>query len=380
MSQDASRHYFVTGATGTVGSAVVERILREPDTQVSILVRADDATALEARRQSLLAHWGTTADSSVAHRLHALSGDILKPELGLAPAQWAGLVSSATHIIHCAASVKLNMPMDLARATAVTPTASVLALARKARQGGPLQKVELVSTVGVWGRTPGVLPERPVPEVDVFHNTYEAAKAEAEKLVWSLQGELPVTVHRPSMVVGRRVDGRVMSFQVFYHLCEFLSGARTWGVMPGLGQTRLDTVPVDWVADALYWSSTEPSTAGSVLHLCSGPERAMPLTALQAQVRQLWRESGRPVPALKPVNLRVLSAMVPVLGLLGGANARRALRALPPVLAYLAEDQGFSNAQTSRPLAQAGLPLPAVETYLAAVLGRYLRDRRGAAA
>ncbi len=377
MSPNPGRHYFVTGATGTVGSAVVERILAEPDTRVSILVRASDEAALEARRQNLLTHWGMAADSSAARRLHALSGDILKPDLGLTPAHWAELVSSTTHIVHCAASVKLNMSMDLARATAVTPTATVLALARQARQSGSLQKLELVSTVGVWGRAPGVLPERPVPEVDSFHNTYEAAKAEAEKLVWSLNGELPVTVHRPSMVVGRRSDGRVMSFQVFYHLCEFLSGVRTWGVMPRLGQTRLDTVPVDWVAEALVWSSTQASTAGMVLHLCSGPELAVPLTQLQAHVRRLWRDTGVRLPALKQVNLRVLSAMVPALGVLGGEGARRALRALPPVLAYLAEDQGFSNTQTNSLLARAGLPLPTVDTYLDAVLGRYLRDRHG---
>jgi thioester reductase-like protein len=376
MSQDNSRHYFVTGATGTVGSAVVERILREPDTRVSILVRADNEAALEDRRQHLLAHWGVAADSTAARRLQALSGDILKPKLGLAPGPWSEVVNDATHIVHCAASVKLNMAMDLARATAVTPTAAVLDLSRQARQGGRLQKVEIVSTVGVWGRTPGVLPERPVPEVNSFHNTYEAAKAEAEKLIWALEGQFPVTVHRPSMVVGRRGDGQVMSFQVFYHLCEFLSGVRTRGIMPTLGHTRLDTVPVDWVAEAIHWSSRQPSTAGAVLHLCSGPGHATPLTDLQDRVRRLWQAHGVPLPGLKRVNLRVLSAAVPVLGLLGGPGARRALRALPPVLAYLAEDQGFSNDRSCDWLAQAGLALPPPPTYLDAVLVRYLRERR----
>lgn len=374
-----NRHYFVTGATGTVGSAVVERILRAPDTQASILVRADDDTALAARRLALLAHWGEADDGPLARRLHVVRGDIQQPRLGLEPADWVRVAAEATHIIHCAASVKLNMPVEVARATAVLPTDSVLALARQALRHGTLRKVELVSTVGVWGRTPGVMPERPLPEVSSFHNTYEAAKSEAEKLVWALQGELPVTVHRPSMVVGRRGDGRVMSFQVFYHLCEFLSGARTRGIMPALGHTRLDTVPVDWVAEVLFWSSNQADTAGAVLHLCSGPQEAIALTALQAQVRQAWQAHGVALPALRQVNLKLLSALVPVLGLLGGARARRALRALPPVLAYLAEDQGFANTMTQQRLAAAGLALPPVHSYLPAVLSRYLEQRHPSA-
>lgn len=370
-----NRHYFVTGATGTVGSAVVERILREPDTQATILARAADDSALAVRRRELLAHWGAPDDGPLAHRLHLVRGDIQQPQLGLQPADWARLAEEATHIVHCAASVKLNMSLDVARATAVLPTGSVLDLARQGMQQGVLRKVELVSTVGVWGRTPGVMPERPLPEVDSFHNTYEAAKSEAEKLVWALQGELPVTVHRPSMVVGRQGDGRVMSFQVFYHLCEFLSGIRTRGIMPALGTTRLDTVPVDWVADVLFWSSNQADTAGAVLHLCSGPHEAIALTALQAHVREAWQAHGLAVPRLRQVNLRLLSALVPVLGLLGGQRARRALRALPPVLAYLAEDQGFDNTQTQQRLTAAGLALPPVRSYLPAVLSHYLAQR-----
>ena len=52
-------------------------------------------------------------------------------------------------------------------------------------RAGTLRKIDLVSTVGVWGRTPGHMPERRLPEVSEFHNTYEAAKAEAERVVWN---------------------------------------------------------------------------------------------------------------------------------------------------------------------------------------------------
>ncbi|MDE2276981.1 MAG: SDR family oxidoreductase, partial [Burkholderiales bacterium] len=310
--------------------------------------------------------------AGAAARVRALRGDIVQPGFGLGETEQARLAAETTHIIHCAASVNLNMPLERARATAVTPTRTVLELARRAQQSDRLRKVDLVSTVGVWGRSPGVMPERPLPEVSDFHNTYEAAKAEAERVVWAEGGGLPITVHRPSMVVGDASTGRVIHFQIFYHLCEFLSGVRTFGVMPHLGQTRLDIVPVDWVAAAIDWASREPETAGRILHLCAGPEGALDLGALQERVRGLWRERGRRLPPLRRVDRRLLQRLVPVIGSVAGAKARRALRGLPPVLAYLAESQAFGNAESSRSLAAAGLPVPAAESYLDRVLTYYL--------
>ncbi|NRF66483.1 SDR family oxidoreductase [Aquincola sp. S2] len=375
-----AKSVFLTGATGTIGSALVPELLRQPQTRITLLVRARDDADLAARMAEMGRYWGATPDGTDTGRVQALRGDIAQPRFGLDDVQYERLVQDTTHIVHCAASVKLNMSLEEARATAVTPTRSMLELARRARDAGPLRKVDLVSTVGVWGRTPGVMPERRLPEVDSFHNTYEAAKSEAEKVVWDEGDGLPITVHRPSMVVGETGSGRVIHFQVFYHLCEFLSGVRTFGVMPTLGTVRLDTIPVDWVAQAIAWSSDRPEMAGRILHLCSGAERSIPLTRLQQVVRQTWRAAGRPVPRLWGVSRRLLESAVPVIGLLAGESTRRALRGLPPVLAYLAEDQGFGNAETARLLADAGLPVPKVEDYLPQVLDHYLQRRRTPAA
>ena len=373
-------HVFLTGASGTIGSALVPRLLADPAQQVTLLLRAADSADLQSRLTGLCAHWGLADGDTRLARLHMVRGDIAQPQLGLSDAQLADLARQTTHIIHCAASVKLNMALDEARATAVTPTRSVLALARRCAANGQLQKVDLVSTVGVWGRTPGAMPERRLPEVADFHNTYEAAKAEAERVVWAEGEGLPITVHRPSMVVGDSRDGRVIHFQVFYHLCEFLSGSRTFGIMPTLGHTRLDTVPVDWVADAIAWASAHPQTAGQIFHLCSGPERAILITTLQQVVRDTWQRHGRPLPTLRTLDRRWLERLVPVIGALAGARTRRALRGLPPVLAYLAEDQGFSNTDSLRRLQAAGLPLPDVHQYLQPVLQHYLAHQAARAA
>ena len=369
------KNIFLTGATGTIGSALLPRLLADEQAQITLLMRASDEAALAQRLAQLLAHCGIGADSPQARRVQALRGDISLPHFGLSAQQDAALAERSSHLIHCAASVKLTMSADEASATAVTPTRSVLALARRCASAGVLRKVDLVSTVGVWGRTPGHMPERRLPEVRDFHNTYEAAKAEAERVVWAEAEGLPLTVHRPSMVVGETGSGRVMHFQVFYHLCEFLSGARTFGIMPKLGNTRLDTVPVDWVADAIVWASHHPHTAGQIFHLCSGPDGALPLAPLQTRVRSLWQARGRPLPRLRTIDRGLLRRLIPVIGALTGASARRALRGLSPVLDYLDEDQGFTNTQTIAALADAGLPVPPIESYLDAVLGHYLDVR-----
>lgn len=367
----------LTGATGTIGSALVPQLLAEPGTRVTLLLRAADAAALRARLAGLMAFWRMPADDARAARIDVVRGDIVQPGLGLAPADHDAVVQQCSRIIHAAASVKLTMPAAEAHATAVTPTRSVLALARAIAARGGLRKVDLVSTVGVWGRTPGTMPERPLPEVRSFHNTYEAAKAEAERVVWDEGAGLPITVHRPSMVVGDSRDGRVIHFQVFYHLCEFLSGRRTFGIMPRLGSKRLDTVPVDWVAAAIAWSSAHPeASTGRILHLCAGPQ-AVPVAELQQLVRRLWQQQGRALPRLRTLPNQWLQRLVPVIGALGGAQARRALRALPPVLAYLAEEQDFGNADSLALLDGAGLPLPPVQPMLPVVLGHYLTQRDG---
>lgn len=374
------RSVFLTGATGTIGSALVPRLLSDPNTSVRLLIRARDDNDLHARLASMHVHWGFPPDAGQLRRISAIRGDISQPDFGLGAADHAQVVAETSHIIHCAASVNLLMPIEQARATAVTPTRTLLQFARLGVRAGALRKIDLVSTVGVWGRTPGQMPERRLPEVSEFHNTYEAAKAESERVIWAEGEGLPITIHRPSMVVGATETGRVRNFQVFYHLCEFLSGARTFGIIPTLGTTRLDIIPVDWVARAIDWSSQRVETSGRIFHLCSGPDDAIGLLRLQDRVRSAWQQHGRPLPALRRVPRRLLEMLVPAIGAVAGAKSRRALRALPPVLSYLAEDQCFSNEESARTFGAAGLPVPPVDSYLEQVLNFYLESRARAQA
>lgn len=367
---------FVTGATGAVGSAVVAALLADPDTELRLLIRAQSAAEADDRRDSLLHFLGVApSDSARRERVRALRGDATAPALGLDAAAFADLCSSCTHIVHAAGAVRMNLPLDEARRSAVGSAREIVALARACPQ---LRKVEFVSTVGVGGRLPGTLPESWIGSPRSYHNTYEQAKAEAEDLVRAeAERGLPLTIHRPSMVVGDSRTGAAIHFQIFYHLCEFLSGRRTFGLCPRLGSARLDTVPSDHVGAAIAWSIREPSTAGAILHLCSGPAHAIALDALQRLVRAEFAAAGLRTPPLVRVPPRAFGWATKALAPVVDERTRKALGTLPVFLDYLATEQAFGNASTLALLAAAGMPLPDPSEYLPVVLRRYVA-RKGA--
>ena len=366
---------FLTGGTGVVGSTVARTLLATPGTRLTLLLRGESDEEVNERLRSLQRFWNMPL-TQVTDRVEALRGDTSLPRFGLDAKRFERVAAECTRIIHCAALVRMNLPLAEARASAVKAAENVLELAHASRRAGDFEKVEFLSTVGVGGTRPGVLPECFISEPREYHNTYEQAKAEAEVVVARGVAEnLPITVHRPSMVVGDSRSGEVIRFQIFYHLVEFLSGRRTFGFYPAFGATKLDIVPVDYVADAVAWSSGRQETTGLVLHLCSGPEESLSLDELQDRVRASYIAAGLEVPRRISVPPGLLRAAIPAIRALLPTSGRRALSALPIFLAYLSGDQSFANAETRKILGDAGILLPPVDRYLGKVLDLYLRTK-----
>ncbi|MBT8341633.1 MAG: UDP-glucose 4-epimerase, partial [Desulfatitalea sp.] len=237
-----------------------------------------------------------------------------------------------------------------------------------------VRKMEFVSTVGVAGHTPGEMPETWMTPTRRFHNSYEAAKAEAEQRIrMAIDAGQPITVHRPSMVVGDARTGKTVAFQVFYHLCEFLSGARTLGMIPRVNGQRLDIIPSDYVAAALDWSSHAEDHAPSILHVCAGPRDAVRVDALIVRVRRLFRQHGRRLPPLVQLPVPLLQWLLRVARPLLPPRHARAVKALPFFLAYFKERQTFGNTISRRLLEADGIGLPSADDYLDAILGYYLK-------
>lgn len=364
--------FFITGATGVLGGAIVRELLAHSSHRLVLLVRAKDDTALQNRIEQLLTF--LEVDPAVIKtRIEPIRGDTELTRFGLNLNDYAMLAASVTHIIHSAAIVRMNLPLDIARRAAVAATENVLQLARLCQANGVLQKVEMVSTVGVGDRWRGPLPERWINEPRSFHNTYEQAKAEAEAIMeHQAKDGLPVTVHRPSMIVGNSHNGSIPHFQIFYYLIEFIAGRRTGGVLPDLSKNHVDLVPVDYVAQAIIWSSSNPLTIGKVLHLCAGPDQAISLDVLRTIVSIKFRAHDLSVPSARTFPVAWFNLFVRVATPLVSKQLKRALATLPIFLDYLSDDQTFANEHTRQLLEPAGLVLPHADAFLDPVLDYYL--------
>ena len=74
-------HYFLTGATGVVGSATVPVLLARPDATAWLLIRARDDADNARRLGELLRFWGWTDDREKRSRIRALRGDAAAPQV-----------------------------------------------------------------------------------------------------------------------------------------------------------------------------------------------------------------------------------------------------------------------------------------------------------
>ena len=169
----AGKRIAVTGSTGFVGTALVERLLRcVPDCELVLLVRAGKRTSSQERvRKEILKNdafdrlkqsLGGTAefDAMVARRISTINGDVGRDGLGLSDADRA-VLASCDVIIHSAATVAFDSPLDSAvEINLLGPSRIVLLL----NELGVTPHMVAVSTCYVAGNRRGSAPEELVSE------------------------------------------------------------------------------------------------------------------------------------------------------------------------------------------------------------------------
>jgi long-chain acyl-CoA synthetase len=314
----------LTGATGFLGMEVLARLIERDDVEVICLVRAQSKEAAAARLDGLYAKLYDERPPGVA-RVSVVAGDVSVDGLGLSDSDRDELLARVTAIVHCAASISFDLPIETAHQTNTVGPVRMLELARSLAARGRLRRHVHVSTAYVAGRHQGPFGEDDLDVGQGFRNTYEQSKFAGEQAIARAADGLPLVVARPSIVVGDSRTGWTPVFNVIYWpLRAFSRGLMD--EVPVDPEGVADIVSIDYVAEALIALLELDEIRGNV-HLVAGSSAITNLELIELACRQFDRPPPRLV-AHSDSTPEQAAVYLPYFGIeatLGDARARALL-------------------------------------------------------
>lgn len=354
---------FITGATGNIGGKLAAHILQErSDIRLKMLVRAGSVIEARSRVEQTIKVLSPEFDIKLLReRCDVICGDVTADLLGLAPSEYADLAAVTTHIIHCAATTKFTVSLEEARAVNVDGTKRVMEFARKAKDLGGLTGVAHISTAYACGDQSGTIYEDEFDDRRTFSNPYEQSKWEAEQFLYTLFDDLPITIFRPSIVIGDSRTGRINDFNVLYTPLKLILDGKI-RVLPCRSDTPLDVVPLDYVAEIIYHAffNSRPE-AGRIFHVVAGAGNETAVGDIVSGAIACWKRFNRS-------DRRTTVRYIPTIS--GGIGRRfcserfgRAFPLLHLYQPYIGTTRHFDNAKSAAVLRSKAIMPPSIDTY-----------------
>jgi len=287
----------VTGATGLVGSHVVERA-RKDGIPVRVLVRSNSDT-------KLLDDWGV-------EKVH---GDMSDAE------SLKKAVAGATHVVHCAAKVGDWGPVDDYRAVNVRGVDELLSAAEAAgsldacdpaqpSKAGSMKRYVHISSLGVYEARDHYGTDESEPPSTKGIDGYTLTKVESEQVVQRHIAEksLPAVILRPGFIYGPR-DRTVLP--------RILKNMKAGKVkFLGSGEQLMNNTFVGNLTDAVFLALNKDGVTGRTYNITDGrlvtkheflntiaelagypkPTKHVPLgvaKAVAAVLEKLWKLRGK---------------------------------------------------------------------------------------
>jgi thioester reductase-like protein len=246
---------FFTGFPGFLGKRVAAKVLADPGVEQVFFVVQD-----HFRKQAEQALDRYDAPSRAKAKL--VTGDISARHCGLEAPVRDDLRARVTHAYHLAAAYNIALAREVGYKVNVDGTRNVLDLLEDAPS---FKGLAYVSTCATSGTHVGTFTEDDFDLRQGFKNYYEETKYLAEAEVRGRWGRMPVTIFRPSVVVGdsntgeaEKIDGPYYAFLMIYR------GMTTFAAN---SPAKFHVVPVNFVVDAMTTLFKRPDAKGRVYHL-----------------------------------------------------------------------------------------------------------------
>jgi long-chain acyl-CoA synthetase len=317
---------------------------------LNVLVRGRDPRDAELRLwNALQLHlpFGRFYDYLQA-KIRIFRGDLTSPQFGLEPGDYDRLVHTTDSVIHCAASLNRKSEKSCLNVN-LRGTLEVLQLARRAQYYHGLQRFSNVSTVAVAGKRSHeiVSEDHSIEWERSDYDPYARTKKFCEHMVREMLPDVPLTIFRPSIVLGDSRYPQTTQFDMVRSFV-FLAGLP---VLPFRPHDKIDIVNVDFVADAISTLHMKPNPEHDVYHLSSGNGAQ----TFQELTKALATEQNKRGPVFLPILEKPFGSIVNTLaGRKGPVGHGAAL--MKVFLPYLTWNTVFDN---SRVIAEMGRkPVP----------------------
>ncbi len=255
-----SRTIFLTGFPGFIAERLVAR-LAAGDVQFFLLVLPQFVERAMASVGEIVERTGVPEENFAL-----IEGDITQIDLGMSAEDLQAVRESATDVFHLAAVYDLSVERDIAYTVNLEGTKNVNELVRSVPD---LKRYNYISTCYVAGKRKGKILETELAHDTGFRNYYEESKYLAEMEVERLKANLPVTIFRPSVVVGDSRTGETAKYDGIYYLIQYLQKAPGLLRFVNVGNkdVRLNLVPVDFVVEGIAALAFDEAALGKSIAL-----------------------------------------------------------------------------------------------------------------
>ncbi|MFT6398411.1 MAG: nucleoside-diphosphate-sugar epimerase [Bradymonadia bacterium] len=251
MTAPCARHVLIAGYPHFIAELLVRRILQvEPESRITVLAARDH---------------GESAPIA-PNRIEYLPARAIHRGFGLPAPTLRDLRASVTDVYNFVSTYHLAVDKRRAEDINIQGTRHLLEFARSAPN---LVRFNHYSTAFVAGNRNGIVLETELDQGQAFRNTFERTKFTAEIAIRRAMRDTPISVYRPSVVVGTSTDGVLSAIDGPRHLISAM--VETAGRLPVSFPANLDgpfnVVPADFVAQAIHELSINQRALGETFHL-----------------------------------------------------------------------------------------------------------------
>lgn len=330
---------FLTGATGNIGSRITADLLKK-NKKLYLLIRGKNQEDSENRLKKIMDFWEVPKNKQ--KNAISLNGDITKNNLGLSPKEFKKISKEITHIIHCAANIKLILPLKEARNLHFNGTKNIIELAKTCKF---LKRFNYLSTMEIAGNISGKISENFIKIKRNFLNTYEIAKSETEEYLQSeIKKGLPITIYRPSMVIGDSKTGKILKFSTFYYtLKESVINPKA-GIVPASDNFYLDIIPVDFVSESICELYNSSKSKNKVYNIVAGKNNSLKFKNFVIfSSRKISEITKKPKTKIKFINPALIKPLLKIAWFFSFGKSKRKLKFQLIMINFLFLKQEFTN-------------------------------------